>query len=592
MQYCHHRIDVQSDHRSGFLEVKIRSLVLLALWLLPLLAHAGFNDGWSFRKKIVLNTSASGAATKEPVAELPVLIRLHTGNFVFTDAKEDGGDLRFFAADEKTPLKYHIEQWDAVSELALIWVHVPRVAPASTAEFIWMYFGNPKANHEDDAKGTYDAAMAAVVHFNGNAAPVDATGHIAALASSGLTPLAQGPIDGAATFAPASRVSLGASPALKIDPQAGVTFSAWVRVPAAQSQAALYTMQDGANPITVGINGLKPFVRMGSVQVPASTDITAQAWHHIAATADKSRLTLYVDGKPAGEAAIALAAISGEAAIGGGFSGDMDEVQISSVARSADWIKASWASQGADANLVSYGQDEQSGGGHSYFRILLGAVTLDGWVVIGILMVMMLVSFAVMVGKALFVTRTDNANRTFLQHFQANLDAMLDPKKLGRPDKTLQSSSLFRLHYIGLQEIGHRFDKYEGEGKPRQLTPQALGAIKSSLDAGMVREQARLNNQMVLLTIAISGGPFLGLLGTVVGVMITFAAIAAAGDVNVNSIAPGIAAALVATVAGLGVAIPALFGYNYLASRIKNLSNDMTVFADELINRLAERYAP
>jgi biopolymer transport protein ExbB len=62
---------------------------------------------------------------------------------------------------------------------------------------------------------------------------------------------------------------------------------------------------------------------------------------------------------------------------------------------------------------------------------------------------------------------------------------------------------------------------------------------------------------MVMLTIAISGGPFLGLLGTVVGVMITFAAIAASGDVNVNAIAPGIAAALAATVAGLAVAIPA-----------------------------------
>ena len=54
----------------------------------------------------------------------------------------------------------------------------------------------------------------------------------------------------------------------------------------------------------------------------------------------------------------------------------------------------------------------------------------------------------------------------------------------------------------------------------------------------------RLNRLMVVLTIAISGGPFLGLLGTVVGVMITFAAIAASGDVNVNAIAPGIAAAL------------------------------------------------
>ncbi|RZI39601.1 MotA/TolQ/ExbB proton channel family protein, partial [Herbaspirillum sp. HC18] len=83
---------------------------------------------------------------------------------------------------------------------------------------------------------------------------------------------------------------------------------------------------------------------------------------------------------------------------------------------------------------------------------------------------------------------------------------------------------------------------------------------------------------------------FLGLLGTVVGVMITFAAIAASGDVNVNAIAPGIAAALVATVAGLGVAIPALFAYNYLTIRIKDASSEMQVFVDEFITRIAESY--
>ena len=101
--------------------------------------------------------------------------------------------------------------------------------------------------------------------------------------------------------------------------------------------------------------------------------------------------------------------------------------------------------------------------------------------------------------------------------------------------------------------------------------PRSLGHSRSRRSArrstaAIVKESQRLNRLMVMLTIAISGGPFLGLLGTVVGVMITFAAIAASGDVNVNAIAPGIAAALVATVAGLGVAIPALFGYNYLIS--------------------------
>ena len=58
-----------------------------------------------------------------------------------------------------------------------------------------------------------------------------------------------------------------------------------------------------------------------------------------------------------------------------------------------------------------------------------------------------------------------------------------------------------------------------------------------------------------------------------------------------NAIAPGIAAALVATVAGLGVAIPSLFGYNYLASKIKELTTDMQVFVDEFVTRLAENYS-
>jgi biopolymer transport protein ExbB len=102
----------------------------------------------------------------------------------------------------------------------------------------------------------------------------------------------------------------------------------------------------------------------------------------------------------------------------------------------------------------------------------------------------------------------------------------------------------------------------------------------------------KLNSGIVLLTIAISGGPFLGLLGTVVGVMITFATIAAAGDVNVNAIAPGISAALVATVAGLIVAIPALFGYNYLNTRIGSTRSDMLVFVDEFETRMAEIYSP
>src|SRR6202046_5228676 len=123
------------------------------------------------------------------------------------------------------------------------------------------------------------------------------------------------------------------------------------------------------------------------------------------------------------------------------------------------------------------------------------------------------------------------------------------------------------------------------------LSSQANDTMRANLDRVSAKETERLNALIVLLTIAISGGPFLGLLGTVVGVMITFAAIAASGDVNVNAIAPGIAAALVATVAGLGVAIPCLFGYNYLNTRGKEIHADMRVFCDEFVARIAATYS-
>jgi biopolymer transport protein ExbB len=481
-------------------------------------------------------------------------------------------------------------------------VRVPRVASGSTAESLWLYFGNPDAARADDPAGSYDTAQTLVLHFDRGQAK-DASSHAQAIAESGFAPIAQGPIDGAASFPGSGPIRLPTAPSLALRSAAGLTFSAWARSGVPQGEAQLFALRDGAGAVSVSIEGRRLVARAGAAQAQSSTELTPGAWHHVAATLGAGKLTLYVDGARAGEADASVPDIAGETVIGAGFAGELDEVQLASVARSADWIRLAWAGQGPDGRLVRYGEDEQaSGGGHSYFGILIGAVTLDGWIVIAILMVMMLVSFAVMIGKARFVARTDHANQSFLEAFQRNPVAMLDlasaqhkaqgREASGRDAKALKDSSLYRLYRLGLRELAHRFELYEQAGQAKVLSPQALGAIKASLDAGMVRESARLNSQMVLLTIAISGGPFLGLLGTVVGVMITFAAIAAVGDVNVNSIAPGIAAALVATVAGLAVAIPALFGYNYLASRIKSLSNDMTVFGDELISRMAERYAP
>ena len=278
---------------------------------------------------------------------------------------------------------------------------------------------------------------------------------------------------------------------------------------------------------------------------------------------------------------------------------------MAKVARPAGFIKVAAIGQGPEqSKLISFSVDEEAAGWFTgYFAVILKSVTLDGWVVIGLLAIMAVISWIVMVDRVSYLNRTAKGNRLFLKHFReaaTDLDGLLQVDReetdagfggqvAAKDRKAIHAAPLYRLLSLGAQQIRRRFSANGGQGT---LSPQAIEAIRAVLDSGFVQETQRLNRMMVMLTIAISGGPFLGLLGTVVGVMITFAAIAASGDVNVNAIAPGIAAALVATVAGLGVAIPALFGYNYLITRIKDATSEMQVFIDEFVARMAESYQP
>jgi len=576
-------------------------LLALLLCFVPLASHAWFNGDFAYRKKITFNTTPAGLELKSDLAPVPVLLRLHTGNFSFLDAKEDGADLRIVASDDKTPLKFHIEQWDSANQLGLVWVLVPKLTANSAAEFVYLYYGNEKVGPGSEPKATYDPAQLAVLHFadKSNAAKDDGPYQFPAVAT-GVTPGAAG-VDGlGAGFAGAGKIVVAAAPALKVTAASGATVSLWAKPAAGSGNATLFELSDGARSLSIGIEGDRLYAQANGAKATAAAAVTVAAWHHVAATW-KDKLVLYVDGAEAGSAQLPAIDLAGAATIGdaaagnAAFKGEIDELQIASAARSGEFVKFMAINQGpAESRLMTFGQDEQgAGSGSSYFAILLHSVTLDGWVVIGILVVMAVISFWVMGSKAVFLARTQKGNDAFQAQFaQLSSDVLkLHASARGGPSALFQQSSLYRIYSVGVSELMHRFEAYDKKGQPRTLTPQALDAIKASLDAGYVRESHRLNRLLVLLTIAISGGPFLGLLGTVVGVMITFAAIAAAGDVNVNAIAPGIAAALVATVAGLGVAIPSLFGYNYLASRIKNMTADMQVFNDEFITKLAEQYS-
>ena len=583
----------------------MKTLALIALVLLQSVlaspAWASWNAEWTKRTKITLNTAADGLTLSAAADEVPVLVRLHTGNFQFLDARSDGSDLRFVAADDKTPLKFHIEKFDGVNEMAFVWVQLPRVNAGAKADFVWLYHGNEKATPASDSKGSYGALQGLVFHFgDGEALPQDATANANHALRMSAKPVSAGLAGSAAGFDGQAELVVGISPSLRAG-AAGLTVSMWIK-PAALGDALLMRQVDGANTLLLRLRDGALVAQAGTLVTPAGGKLAVGVWQHVALVLDGS-LAVYLNGsevaRAKGSVPLMKGQAGGQAVFGTGFKGEMDELQIASVARSADWIKLAAGGQGLEQKFVTVAAAEsEQAESASYMRILLSAVTLDGWVVIALLAVMFVVSFWVMISKTFLVRRLARDNERFMAHFGKLMDTIEpgqapDERQKAEQDVAMHfgSSPLYRLYAAAVHELHSRFDAYQKSGRDMLLNSNSLSAIRATVDARLVRELQGLNSQLVVLTISIAGGPFLGLLGTVVGVMITFAAIAAAGDVNVNAIAPGIAAALVATVAGLAVAIPCLFGYNFLTSRIGELTADLQAFVDELVTRIAEKHA-
>ncbi len=616
----------------GFLVMwrRIVFLFLLQSFLSGTAYADWWNKDWAYRKEISVDSTAiTAAGITQGVKNVPVLLRFHTANFgYFLDVKPKGDDLRFIAADGLTPLKFHIEKFDAINEMAFIWVQLPDIQPGAQSVSFYMYYGNEKAVAAADPAGTYDADQTLVYHFSTDTAtPVDVTAYASQPSEFTGQQVAGGLIAAAAKFDGTGLLRIPDSPALNMDSETGWTMSAWIKIDQPQEDTVLVQRAGDEGQLVLGIDGQSPYVKMTNadgivLETARNITLPLAGWHHLAVTGSGNRLTLFIDGKEVNFVETSLpvfvSPITVAAAADGsnGFSGLLDELQFSKIARSPASIALAALSQGTSATLVSYGedgsQDNEDGGGDSYFLITLHNVTLDGWAVIIVLAVMFAISMVVMAAKAMVVNRVSKDNAAFLRDFEklgATNIGKLDSEDVGQLDsegtplltalsgrhKHYESSTLYRVYHAGVQGMEHRMPRAVGAAVVKQfpvtLSAQAVNAIKATMDGSMVREIQKLNSLMVLLTIAISGGPFLGLLGTVVGVMITFAAIAASGDVNVNAIAPGIAAALVATVAGLAVAIPALFGYNYLGSRIKEITADMHVFVDEFVARIAEQHS-
>jgi len=600
--------------------ILLSMVFMAALW--PSLASAWWNDEWPYRVAVNLDTSLTGADIAGTQKDVPVLVRLHSGNFQdFFLLKEDLSDLRFIGADDKTPLKFHVESFDLINQLMYVWVKVPQISGSLNTEKIWLYYGNEKALAASDSASTYDVNMAMVHHFmKGNNYLNDATAYANRFTKFASVEEPASLIGHGMRFTGEGGVSLPVSTSTQLVPGSGITISFWVK-PDDNTSAVLFSHSDGNNEIEVMNNAGTLTARLVSSKgeeyaTQAVAGFTPASWHHISVVTTVDKLALYLDGNEGSSVTAKIPEIGGQIIFGADinghfpFKGIMDEIEYSNIARSADYIKLLAVNQGMGGNLLHLSEAEQlgsGGGGESHFSFVMKKLTFDAKIVIVFLLVMSAVSWLVMLVKWFYLRSVSKDNKAFLKAYYAlgtDDPAMLD-RNDSEADETLedspiaqalfgehdhfQSSPIYHMYHRGISEVKARMGASVG-AQGAAMTEQSVDAIRAALDANMVRESQKINSKMVLLTIAISGGPFIGLLGTVIGVMITFAEMASTGDVNIASIAPGMSAALMATIVGLWVAIPALFGYNYLGAHIKNISADMHVFIDEFVTRVAEYY--
>lgn len=566
-------------------------------------ADAWWDAKWQYRKKVAFDLSEKGANIKENLTDVPVLVRLHSGNFSFSNAKKDGTDLRFVSGDDKVPLKFHIEKFDPKLGMALVWVRVPQMAGGGNQDSVWLYYGNESAPGTlEESGGTYDVSQVLVYHLGeAEGAPKDATAnanHASTFAGTHGTATAIG--NGYSFKGTGEMIVVQRSPSLNF--AKGFSFSTWVKIDQPQNDARLFSWDDGKQSIVVGIDQDRPYLRVGiSGKPPVVSDkkgaLKLKSWHHVAVTADseKQMAAVYLDGRQVSALNIfaALPAPAVEIAIGAtmngqnAFAGELDEVEISSVARSASWITAAAEGQGPDGKLMALQQEESGKGGGENLTIRLikvtaRSITFDGWAIIGLCTFMLLMAAGVFISKFTRIQKIKKGNEAFLESF----NGLHDPLELDQEDDSFENSSLFRIYKAGHNQVMHWAEKHGTGQEDVVLTTSAMNIFRASLDRANSDEVRKMNAWMIVLTLGISGGPFWGLLGTVWGVMNTFASLAEAGEANLSAIAPGVASALACTLFGLFVAIPALFAYSFLVLHMKNINVETRHFIEEYALRV------
>jgi biopolymer transport protein TolQ len=208
--------------------------------------------------------------------------------------------------------------------------------------------------------------------------------------------------------------------------------------------------------------------------------------------------------------------------------------------------------------------------------------------VLGLLGLMSVISWFVIGTKWMYLARAYRRSVHFAEKFwNSSLDEMWTEAERAAPSPV---SEVFRAGYLELVKLRKKRAQLQAGGKAEESGLGDIESIERAISRARTMAITEMENKVPFLATTASAAPFIGLFGTVWGIMNSFRNIGAKGAANLATVAPGIAEALVATAIGLVAAIPAVMGYNYLSRRIRVISAEMETFTNDFVNIIRRRF--
>ncbi len=368
--------DIENQTRQGPWDIGADEYVVTSLG-----TQGWWQSAWKNRMKITIDNSSQS----ETLTNFPLVVTLYSSRIDYTQTQNSGQDIRFVASDG-TELPYEIEKWDEAAT-STVWVKVPQINGGSNAGYIWMYYGNPDAADNQSPNDVWDTNYKFVHHLEES--PDDTVaGHFDSTSNNATgtpynfqtggtgTTNATGKLDGADYFSVTTNNDYVTIPSLASQQlTASGTLEAWVKPDLTTGRIVTHGQQNG---FWLGYVSSKFNVNLFNGALNAATTsyvISGTDWYYVVGTfgydGATKYLRLYVNGLLQDSVALSTNNINYESAdyrscinaygdCSGGFGQHtIDEVRLSNVTRSADWIKFSYCNM--NDSCLDYTQSEAFG---------------------------------------------------------------------------------------------------------------------------------------------------------------------------------------------------------------------------------------